>query len=475
VNVHRLIYDLAQTLRGEPVGPVLRELRASRGMRAEELLDLQWRRQRDLLLHAWETVPWYRRRMQETSVDPREIRTREEWCRLPVVEKAELQARASEFRSSRAPAGLAASTSGSSGTPVTVIRSHLSWAHAHANMIEHMAWHGVAWGERHAYFWGVPLDEKAQRQAHLKDALFNRERCSAFDLDTDLARDFYQRQVKWGSAYAIGYPSALTKFVDEIAALGLDGRALGWKVAITTAEVLHDHQRERIERVLGCRVADTYGCAEVGLVGLECEHQRLHVPVESVAVDIVMNEEGLEELLLTDLHNHSQPVLRYRVGDVLRVNGDRNAGAGAGERAGGSAGDHATTGSRAHGTHPGLDLSPCPCGRPLPVLPRVSGRAGDTLELPDGRRINANLPSYIFKRHGKADTIREYQFVQFPEGRIALRITLGPNWKSETRAELLAQVREVLGIDADLEIVPHIERRGRGKHRDFIRAGAEHE
>lgn len=463
MNVHRVIYDLAQTLRGEPVRPVLRELRAARALGAAELRDLQWRRQRALLIHAWETVGWYRRRMQEMSIDPREIRTREDWRSLPMVEKSELQARASEFRSSRAPAGLAASTSGSSGTPVTVTRSHRSWAHAHANMIEHMTWHGVTWGERHAYFWGVPLDARARRQALMKDALFNRERCSAFDLDATLALDFYRRQVKWGSAYAIGYPSALTKFVDEIAALGLDGRALGWKVAITTAEVLHDHQRERIERGLACRVADTYGCAEVGLVGLECEHARLHVPVESVAVDIVGNDEGLEELLLTDLHNYSQPVIRYRVGDVLRVGGD------GGEDAAGPVANAAPGAPRS------LDLTPCPCGRPLPVLPRVSGRAGDTLELPDGRRINANLPSYIFKKHGKADTIREYQFVQFPEGRIVLRITLGPNWKDETRAELLAQVREVLGVEADLEIVPRIERRGRGKHRDFIRAEAEGE
>jgi hypothetical protein len=103
-------------------------------------------------------------------------------------------------------------------------------------------------------------------------------------------------------------------------------------------------------------------------------------------------------------------------------------------------------------------------------MPPVLGRAGDTLELPGGRRINANLPSYIFKKHGQAGTIREYQFVQFPGGRIALRITLGPSWKDSIRGELLAQVREVLGIDVELEIVPKLERRGRGKHRDFVRA-----
>lgn len=448
MTLHRAFYDIAQRLRGEPVAEVRRELQASRTQPPEALLELQWQRQRAMLRHAWSTTAWYRQRMQEMGVQPEDVKTRDDWNALPVVEKADLQARGAEFRSSRGSGGQTASTSGSSGTPVTVLRSQRSWAHAHANMIEHMAWHGIEWGEPHAYFWGVPLDPAARRNAHLRDALFNRRRCSAFDLDDDLAADFYARRMKDPCTYALGYPSAVTRFAVALESRGLDGRALGWKAVITTAEVLHAHQRERISRVLGCPVADTYGCAEIGMVGVECERTRLHVPVESVAVDFIENEEGHVELLLTDLHNGSQPMIRYRVGDLLQVDG-----AAAEAAAGGL-----------------LPAPACACGRPLPVLPGVTGRAGDTLELPDGRRVNANLPSYIFKKHGKADTIREYQFVQFPAGRIALRIVTGPNWRNGMEAELNAEVRRVLGIETELEIVPRIERRGRGKHRDFIRA-----
>jgi phenylacetate-CoA ligase len=462
VNPYRLLYDVAQRLRGEPVAQVLHELRAARGMAPGELRDLQWQRQRDLLIHAWSTAPWYRQRLQEMGVDPRAVKTRGDWDSLPVVEKADLQARSADFLSSRAPSGMTASTSGSSGTPVTVLRSHLSWAHAHANMIQQMEWNDIAWGERHAYFWGVPLDPAGQRKAALRDAVFHRDRCSAFDLDAGRARAFYERQVKRRSRYALGYPSALTTFATELEAQSLDGRALGWKAAITTAEVLHEHQRERIERALGCRVADSYGCAEIGLVGIECAHGRMHVPVESVAVDFAVNADGLTELLLTDLHNWSQPMIRYRVGDLLRAPGVPAEGA---------PGSNPAAGASLTPAADALLAAPaCPCGLPLPVLPGVTGRAGDTLELPGGRRVNANLPSYIFKKHGKADTIREYQFVQFEGGNVALRITLGPNWQDTMRTELAAEVRRVLGIDVDLEIVPRIERRGRGKHRDFIRA-----
>jgi len=173
----------------------------------------------------------------------------------------------------------------------------------------------------------------------------------------------------------------------------------------------------------------------IGVVGIECEHGGLHQAAESVMVETRPVEDGRVELLLTDLHNVTQPVIRYGIGDLMAP----REGA-------------------------------CACGRGLPLLGRVFGRAGDTLTLPDGRRINANLPSYVFKHHGKQGTVREYQFVQFPGGRIDLRVLPGPAWTDDVAPALRAEVREALGIDVTLRKVERFERRGRGKHRDFVKA-----
>ncbi len=434
---HRVSYYLAQRARGEDVAGVLRELEASQRWSAERLDALQWERQQALARHAWETAPWWRERWTALGLQPGDLRTRADWARLPALDKREVQEHGHDMTSSRAPRGLKAATSGSSGTPVAVVRSHHSWAHAHANVIRGWHWHGIEVGERYGYFWGVPLAEADRRVAERKDRFFNRERVSAFTLDPERARAAHARLLARGTRWAFGYPSALTLFAEEVLAQRLDGRALRWKAVVTTAEVLHPHQRERIHDVFGCAVVDSYGCAEAGVAGFECERGGMHVPVESVVVDIVATSDGLEEVLLTDLHNLSQPLIRYRVGDLVER-------APAGER--------------------------CECGRGLPLLGRVGGRAGDTLELPDGRRVNANLPSYIFKQHGKAGTVREYQFVQFPAGRVELRVTAGPAWREATRDELRAQVREVLGIEASVVLVERFERRGRGKHRDYVRA-----
>ena len=434
--LHRILYYGAQRARGEPVGRVLKDLEWSQTWDRDTLDKLQWQKQLALFRHTWDTTPWYRERWAQMGLNREGPADRDAWAELPVLEKGDIQQHAEAMRSSAAPAGLAAATSGSEGKPVTVLRSHLSWAHAHANVIRGWHWHGIEVGERYAYFWGVPVDPADRETARRKDAFFNRERCSAFAVDVDSTREFHARLMRDRTYWAFGYPSALTRFAENLETLGLDGRALKWKAVVTTAEVLKPYQREIIHAAFGCPVVDSYGCAEAGVAGFDCEHGTMHIPVESVVVDTIPADDGLVQILLTDLHNFSQPLIRYRVGDLM--------------------------------TPP--PEGPCPCGRPLPALGRIEGRAGDTIELADGRQMNANKPSYIFKSHGKERRVSEYQFVQFPDGAIELRVVRGPNWSDDMPDRLVRESREVLGVDVKVAVVEAIERRGRGKHRDFIRA-----
>lgn len=441
--LHKFAYFAAQSWRGEPVGRVLRDIERSQHWDAERLRDLQWNRLQALIRFCWATVPHYRASWRAAGFEPGDLRDRSDWQRLPAIGKPDVQAAAGALLSEQAPAGLKAATSGSSGTPVAVERGHLSWAHAHAQVFRGWHWWGVDCGDRYAYFWGVPLAAADRAVAERKDRFFNRERISAFTLDAAHARAAHARLSRRRARFAFGYPSALTQFADEVLAQGLDGRALGWKVVITTAEVLRDAQRERIAAAFGCPVADSYGCAEIGVAGFEHPDGGMRVPVESVVVDHERTEDGQWAILLTDLHNFRMPMVRYRVGDLVEPPGDE---VGSGD----------------------WPAGPGRCA--LPVLGRVSGRAGDTLTLPDGRRLNANQPSYVFKSHGREGRVREYQFVQFTSGRIELRILPGPAWTPEWRPRLIAEVRDVLGIGVELVEVERFERRGRGKHRDFIRA-----
>ncbi len=439
----RIAYFAAQRLRGEPVAGVLKELEQSATWPVARLRELQWERARALVAHVWNDVPYLRERWRREGFEPGDLKSWNDWRRLPAIGKPDVQEHAKEMMADHAPRGLKAATSGSSGTPVAVERDHHSWAHAHANVFRAWRWWGVDCGDPYAYFWGVPLDDDARQVASRKDWLFNRVRCSAFTLDGPKARAFHARLLASPTRFAFGYPSAVTQFADEVLAQGLDGHALRWTVVITSAEVLKDEQRERIRAAFGCPVVDSYGCAEIGVAGFEHPEGGMRVPVESVVVDYERSPEGHWGLLLTDLANRRMPMVRYRVGDLVEPAGDPLS----------------------------PDDWPLPSGArcTLPLLGRLSGRAGDTLTLPDGRRINANQPSYIFKSHGRDGRVREYQFVQFPT-RVELRIVAGPAWSDEWLPKLREEVRQVLGIDVEVRVVPRFERRGRGKHRDYVTA-----
>jgi phenylacetate-CoA ligase len=423
-------------LRGEPVAEVARELEASQHWPLERLEALQWERMQRLVAFAYATVPYYRRAWDAVGFQPGDLRTRDDWRRLPMLDKVTLQERRHELLSSRPQRGLLSPTSGSTGLPTQVYRSHRSWAHGHANKFRQWRWFGVEAGERYAYFWGLAHDDAGRREASVKDLIFNRDRCSAFAMSPAYAGGFYERLRAHPATYAYGYPSTIVQFADEIALAGLDGPALGWKGVFTTAELLLPEWRERIESTFGCRVGDNYGCAECCDPGIECERGSMHATIESTVVDTAPLPQGHPELVLTDLHNYSQPLIRYRVGDMVE---------------------------------PPTETA-CACGRGLPLLGRPIGRSGDNLVLPDGRQLNCHTTTYLFKHHGKAGHVREYQFVQHAGGRIELRIHPGPTWSDEIKEQLAREAREAFGTPIEISTVERFERRGRGKHRDFVRA-----
>ncbi|MEO5988603.1 MAG: hypothetical protein ABIU54_12105, partial [Candidatus Eisenbacteria bacterium] len=131
----------------------------------------------------------------------------------------------------------------------------------------------------------------------------------------------------------------------------------------------------------------------------------------------------------------SQPVIRYRIGDLVE---------------------------------PGPQ-GVCECGLALPRLGAIQGRAGDFVRLPDGRVINGLLPYYIFRPYAKSGKVREYQFVEYPDGSIELRVLPGKEWNDAARAQIEGEVTSGFGIPVRLRTVSHIERMGRGKHRDFVK------
>lgn len=94
----------------------------------------------------------------------------------------------------------------------------------------------------------------------------------------------------------------------------------------TGGETLSAAVRRRVEQALGCTVRNSYGASEFLSMGWECARGQLHANTDWVILEPI-DERGQAvpagqlsySTLLTNLANHVQPLIRYDLGDQVRV------------------------------------------------------------------------------------------------------------------------------------------------------------
>jgi phenylacetate-coenzyme A ligase PaaK-like adenylate-forming protein len=149
----------------------------------------------------------------------------------------------------------------------------------------------------------------------------------------------------------ITYPSCAA----ALAQLQLDGALqLRLDEVWMGGEQLSDGQRAVMRAAFACPLRNNYGASEFFSIACECRHGRLHLNDDWVILEPVDRElrpvpAGVTShaVLLTNLANHVQPLLRYRLDDAVRFSNQR-----------------------------------CACGCAFPVI-EVQGRSAHTLVLHD--------------------------------------------------------------------------------------------
>ena len=147
-----------------------------------------------------------------------------------------------------------------------------------------------------------------------------------------------------------GYPSALETLAHEQQA----GRLHIHPVLINAAgETLTTAKRQLIGTAFACRVGNYYGSSEAVGLTYECAAQRLHVNSDWYVLEPVDEHDRpvppgqlSDGVLVTNLANRIQPIIRYQMGDRVT-----------------------------------MDADPCPCGSPFPSI-HVVGRTDDILTFP---------------------------------------------------------------------------------------------
>jgi phenylacetate-CoA ligase len=122
-------------------------------------------------------------------------------------------------------------------------------------------------------------------------------------------------------------PSAAARLADEQASGRLAVRP---RTILSSAEVLTDAARARFRAAWGADLYDTYVMTETGLIGAECPQRGgIHVSEDLVIVESVDEKHqpvphgtAGAKVLVTNLTNYAQPLIRYEVPDRITLSPD---------------------------------------------------------------------------------------------------------------------------------------------------------
>ncbi len=316
------------------------------------LHELQLRRLQMTVSWAYERVAYYRARMEERGVRPRDVRSLDDVRRLPFTDEAALR--------ETFPFGMFAlpldevvrvhSSSSAAGTPVVVGYSRgdiNTWTELTARVA---AAAGVQRGDlvQMAFPYGMSTGGWGLH--------YGIERIGATVIPAGGGQT--ERQLvmmrDFGTTVLVSTPSYALYLAEQADELGVDLGALKLRLGLFGGEPCSDTMKAQIEERLGIRATDNYGLSEVmgpGVAG-ECECAcGLHVNEDHLLLEVVDPEDGEPlpygeegELVITTLTKEAFPVLRYRTHDLTA-----------------------------------LDPSRCECGRTLARMRKVRRRTDDML------------------------------------------------------------------------------------------------
>lgn len=150
----------------------------------------------------------------------------------------------------------------------------------------------------------------------------NRSNIFFSSVDDDGLEEIWQTLLRRRPYLAHAHPSTIYALACYVERKYGGGKA--FEVFESSGELLEPYQREAISRALHCRVVDRYGLAELGVVGYELSgagngQQVLESEVWPESFEVDGAENGEHELVFTGFRNKLMPLIRYRTGDLAKV------------------------------------------------------------------------------------------------------------------------------------------------------------
>jgi len=429
----------------------------------------QWEKLKRILHHAYYNVPFYRRKFDEANIKPENVKTKDDFKKIPITTKRELMrnfpqnviAKNYSLKNLRF-----SNTSGASGRFLMLANDHEDINHKYAAKLRSRYLMGVNIGESilrispnecqpclpdgtspsiglFSYLWTILTNKKYKSQAYyifmekkLVNPLLHRRKTLSplgVKLHNEDLRWYIEMIKKYNPRILTGYPLylyLLARYMEENSI-----SPFGCKVVDLTGGSSTKWMRDFIGEKFGAPVYQIYGSCEFGRVASECQQSLglMHILEDFCYVEFIKNtgEEAkpkeLANIIITSLTNYAMPLIRYECQDV--------------------------------GWY---DLKSCGCGRTTKLM-YVEGRLQDLIITNDGKVLTTH---FFLEKFLNYPGIRLFQLLQYRGDRFEFRIVRRDNANIDT-VRLKNILYELLGKRVQIEInfTDYIKPQPSGKYR----------
>lgn len=394
-----------------------------------------------LLLISLHQVPYYQNLFKKINLTEKDILafTLADLKKLPVLTKQTYRelGKSDLLSVIREKDGIFMASSGSTGTPTQTYFSksmHQKYFAIFEARLNY--WAGVNYKSPRGTFGPrrIVMDAEAPPPYYRYNRTEKQVYFSAFHLSRNTVDNYLEGLRKYNIEYMTGYCMSnyiLARFIEE---KGLKAPQL--KGVLTSSEKLTDEMRDTFKRVYGCKTFDSYNGVECCNLISECEYNNLHI-IPDVGIVELINDQGKDcqpgeigEIISTGLINFNQPLIRYKMGDYVKLSINQT----------------------------------CKCGRQMPVVEEIVGRVMDTVIGRDGRemvsfyRVFTGIPAII-----------ESQVVQHNIDHIEVNLALSAPLTINEELQIKNRIQSQLGdIYIQINIVAAIPKGANGKFKSVI-------
>ncbi len=197
-------------------------------------------------------------------------------------------------------------TAGTTGEPVNIFLNRNELGRMLAVRDFCLRHHGLKVGDREARLWG-------QQQNNPKTFLYNLalNRRVFYPVGPE-AKEEVKLMLRWKPAYVYGYASLVLEASRIMDSEGLQPDCI--KSVICTAENILPAQKDYISKVFNAPVIEEYGSSEFDIIAFECRYGHRHLVNPWLIV-----EENNGSCAITDIKRESQNLIRYELGDSLKL------------------------------------------------------------------------------------------------------------------------------------------------------------